>query len=649
MPQSFRWWRWLGALTLVAVGLLAGVSAAGAQSANGVQGAAAVSILPRSSDAVSAPTLSGGGWAHPHSVSSAQLHTEPPQFVTPPRPHVGGVQNAAASLNWSGQYATGTTFSEIQGEWKVPTVQPTQATEASGTWIGIDDGSGSSDGDIIQTGTGQLAQGGSTEYYAWYELYPAPPVILGQVAPGDQMEAEIVQSSGTAWTIEIVDVTESVGGPIDVTYSGPATTGEWIEEVPTAASGPQPYLANFGSVTFTGLGITPADPSAAVITPLDIVDGDGNVISSTGAITPAPAFTITYVPEPTTTVISAGPAQSAAGQAVTYSATVQSPGPPPTGTVAFTDGGTALCTATISNGAGSCSATNTPVGNGTVTGQYSGDANSGPSSGTTNVVVTPHGYWLVGSDGGIFTFGSAQFYGSTGSLSLQRPVVGITPTASANGYWLVASDGGIFSFDTGFYGSIPGLGLHPAGSGQPHSLNAPIVGMVPTANGGGYFMVASDGGVFSFGDAKFEGSCPGIGGCAGKAVAVAPDASGNGYWVVTATGNIYTFGDAAYFGAPGPQSSAITSMVRTPNGQGYWILDADGQVFPYGNAAGLGSVAPNTTGGLNPATAIAATSDGGGYWVASASGAVYNFGDAPNDGSMLGTHLNGAIIAATGF
>jgi hypothetical protein len=289
------------------------------------------------------------------------------------------------------------------------------------------------------------------------------------------------------------------------------------------------------------------------------------------------------------------------------------------------------------------------VGNGTVTGQYSGDANSGPSSGTTNVVVTPHGYWLVGSDGGIFTFGSAQFYGSTGSLSLQRPVVGITPTASANGYWLVASDGGIFSFDTGFYGSIPGLGLHPAGSGQPHSLNAPIVGMVPTANGGGYFMVASDGGVFSFGDAKFEGSCPGIGGCAGKAVAVAPDASGNGYWVVTSTGNIYTFGDAAYFGAPGPQSSAITSMVRTPNGQGYWILDADGQVFPYGNAAGLGSVAPNTTGGLNPATAIAATSDGGGYWVASASGAVYNFGDAPNDGSMLGTHLNGAIIAATGF
>jgi hypothetical protein len=49
----------------------------------------------------------------------------------------------------------------------------------------------------------------------------------------------------------------------------------------------------------------------------------------------------------------------------------------------------------------------------------------------------------------------------------------------------------------------------------------------PTTDGGGYFMVASDGGVFAFGHARFAGSCPGIGGCAGSAVAVMPDASGN--------------------------------------------------------------------------------------------------------------------------
>ena len=149
----------------------------------------------------------------------------------------------------------------------------------------------------------------------------------------------------------------------------------------------------------------------------------------------------------------------------------------------------------------------------------------------TSPSTVSHGYWLDGSDGGIFSFGSAQFYGSTGGLVLQRPVVGIVPTKDHGGYWLDASDGGVFSFgDTQFYGSIPGLGLHPAGSGLPNSLNAPIVAMVPSIDDNGYFMVASDGGVFAFGDAHFAGSCPGIGGCSGAAVAVMPDASGNGYW-----------------------------------------------------------------------------------------------------------------------
>jgi hypothetical protein len=123
-----------------------------------------------------------------------------------------------------------------------------------------------------------------------------------------------------------------------------------------------------------------------------------------------------------------------------------------------------------------------------------------------------HGYWLVGSDGGIFTFGSAAFYGSTGNLKLNRPIVGITPTANEGGYWLVGSDRGAFAFgDAGFYGSIPGLGLAAAGTTGGQHLNAPVVGVVPSIDDKGYFMVGSDGGVFAFGDALFEGSCPGIG------------------------------------------------------------------------------------------------------------------------------------------
>jgi hypothetical protein len=37
--------------------------------------------------------------------------------------------------------------------------------------------------------------------------------------------------------------------------------------------------------------------------------------------------------------------------------------------------------------------------------------------------------------------------------------------------------------------------------GKP--LNSPIVGMAPTPDGKGYWMVAADGGIFSFGTAAF--------------------------------------------------------------------------------------------------------------------------------------------------
>lgn len=52
------------------------------------------------------------------------------------------------------------------------------------------------------------------------------------------------------------------------------------------------------------------------------------------------------------------------------------------------------------------------------------------------------GYWLLGGDGGIFSFGAAQFYGSTGGMRLNAPVVGIATTPDGGGYWLVAQDGG---------------------------------------------------------------------------------------------------------------------------------------------------------------------------------------------------------------
>ena len=80
--------------------------------------------------------------------------------------------------------------------------------------------------------------------------------------------------------------------------------------------------------------------------------------------------------------------------------------------------------------------------------------------GAVAIRATPsgHGYWVVGSDGGVFTFGDAMFLGSLGDENLAAPIVDMEPTPSGRGYWLLGADGGVFTFgDAGFYGAATGL------------------------------------------------------------------------------------------------------------------------------------------------------------------------------------------------
>lgn len=106
-----------------------------------------------------------------------------------------------------------------------------------------------------------------------------------------------------------------------------------------------------------------------------------------------------------------------------------------------------------------------------------------------------HGYWLVGIDGGVFTYGDAAFYGSMGGRMLNAPVAGIARTADGHGYWLVAWDGGVFAFgDAPFSGSMGGK-----------SLNSVMIGIAGNPDGPGYWTVGQDGGVFAFGGAPFLG------------------------------------------------------------------------------------------------------------------------------------------------
>jgi hypothetical protein len=165
-------------------------------------------------------------------------------------------------------------------------------------------------------------------------------------------------------------------------------------------------------------------------------------------------------------------------------------------------------------------------------------------------------------------------------VPLSRPIVGIAVDPSTGGYWLVASDGGIFDFGGArFFGS----------TGAIH-LNRPVVGMAPTADGLGYWLVASDGGVFTFGDAAFLGSTGSVR-LNRPVVGMASTADGRGYWLVASDGGIFVFGDAGFYGSTGAVrlNQPVIAMSPSSDGRGYWLEAADGGIFDFGDAAFYGS------------------------------------------------------------
>jgi subtilase family serine protease len=140
------------------------------------------------------------------------------------------------------------------------------------------------------------------------------------------------------------------------------------------------------------------------------------------------------------------------------------------------------------------------------------------------------------------------------------------------GYWTVASDGGMFSFgQMGFYGSMGG-----------RRLAQPIVGMAPTPSSKGYWLVASDGGIFAFGDAGFHGSTGNLR-LTKPVVGMASTPDGGGYWLVASDGGIFSFGDAGFHGSTGSirLTKPVVGMAATFDGYGYWLVASDGGIFAF--------------------------------------------------------------------
>ena len=191
---------------------------------------------------------------------------------------------------------------------------------------------------------------------------------------------------------------------------------------------------------------------------------------------------------------------------------------------------------------------------------------SGSAAGVGVVTTTDgRGYWIAASNGGVFTFGDASFYGSEGGQTLRAPIVGMAATPDGHGYWLVGSDGGVFTFgDASFYGSTGG-----------RHLNAPIVGMAPAPDGSGYWLVGSDGGVFSFGDASFYGSTGALH-LSAPIVGMAPAPRGGGYWLVGSDGGAFSFGAASFYGSATADITPllVDELASTDGAQQVIVVDA---------------------------------------------------------------------------
>jgi hypothetical protein len=272
--------------------------------------------------------------------------------------------------------------------------------------------------------------------------------------------------------------------------------------------------------------------------------------------------------------------------------------------------------------------------------QLTGDAGFTPARGSIPVCQVPSavlpGYDQVGADGGVFSFGSQPFCGSTGGHRLNAPVVGIAQAPLVGGYWAAASDGGVFAYG----------GAHFFGSMGAHPLNKPIVAIAATLDGRGYWLVASDGGIFAFGDASFHGSL-GSSHLNAPIVGIAPTADGGGYRMVAGDGGVFTYGDAQYFGSLGSAhlSSFVTGIADDVSTGGYWIATAAGQIYSFATPF-FGPGSPLSP--ARPVIGIGATSSGDGYRLVGSDGGLFAFGDARFFGSVGGKPLVAPVVGLSG-
>ncbi len=246
----------------------------------------------------------------------------------------------------------------------------------------------------------------------------------------------------------------------------------------------------------------------------------------------------------------------------------------------------------------------------------------------------PAGYRVATVGGGLYAFGT-PYCGNLADRIIPGQVAGVAATPDGGGYWIALTDGSVYAFgDAESYGDL--RTMHWQGGAPDDAPGAPIVGIAATASGKGYYLLAGDGSVYAFGNARFHGSKGGYR-ARGTPVAIASDDATGGYWIATSSGHVYAFG-APSLGSKTRHKAPIVGIAAAPSGNGYWLVSSTGTVYAFGSARNYGSVKAKDVVG------IAAAPSGRGYYIATSTGLVYHKGDARYAGSAAHETRGVAVV-----
>ena len=255
---------------------------------------------------------------------------------------------------------------------------------------------------------------------------------------------------------------------------------------------------------------------------------------------------------------------------------------------------------------------------------------AGPSAAAAAAGAPASGYWMVGTDGKVYPFGSAADLGSP-ALPGGARATHIEPAPDGSGYDVLDDHGDVFA-----YGHAPSLGNAGLAAGET------AVSLSATPSGQGYWIFTSAGRVITKGDAR------NLGDMSGKHLnapvvssTVAPD--GSGYWMVAADGGVFSFG-APFWGSTGnlKLNKPVEGIVPTLTNKGYWLVASDGGVFAFGDAGFRGSMGGTK---LNKPV-VGLVRYGNGYLMVASDGGIFDFSDLPFQGS-LGDHPPANPIVGT--